>query len=335
MISVTDARKAYGTFQALDNVSLEIPSGTLTALLGPSGSGKSTLLRAIAGLEDLDSGAVVIAGQDVTRLPPQRRGIGFVFQHYAAFKHMTVRDNVAFGLSIRKRPKAEIAKRVDELLEVVGLAGFQHRYPAQLSGGQRQRMALARALAVDPQVLLLDEPFGALDAKVRDDLRRWLRRLHDEVHVTTVLVTHDQEEALDVADRIAVLNQGRIEQVGSPDELYESPANPFVMSFLGSVSRLNGEVARPHDLRLERDARTAEELARTTGVRVTEAEVERLVRLGFEVRVELRHTHTGERFFAQLTRAEASALQLEVGHLVRVVPTRTLPSEEEFPALAV
>lgn len=335
MISVTDARKAYGTFQALDDVSLEIPSGTLTALLGPSGSGKSTLLRAIAGLEDLDSGAVVIAGQDVTRLPPQRRGIGFVFQHYAAFKHMTVRDNVAFGLSIRKRPKAEIAKRVDELLEVVGLAGFQHRYPAQLSGGQRQRMALARALAVDPQVLLLDEPFGALDAKVRDDLRRWLRRLHDEVHVTTVLVTHDQEEALDVADRIAVLNAGRIEQVGSPDELYESPANPFVMSFLGSVSRLNGQIARPHDLRLERDARRAEEAAAATGVRVTEAEVERLVRLGFEVRVELRHTHTGERFFAQLTRAEASALQLEVGHLVWVVPTRTLPSEEEFPALAV
>ncbi len=335
MISVTDARKAYGTFQALDDVSLEIPSGTLTALLGPSGSGKSTLLRAIAGLEDLDSGSVVIAGQDVTRLPPQRRGIGFVFQHYAAFKHMTVRDNVAFGLSIRKRPKAEIAKRVDELLEVVGLAGFQHRYPAQLSGGQRQRMALARALAVDPQVLLLDEPFGALDAKVRDDLRRWLRRLHDEVHVTTVLVTHDQEEALDVADRIAVLNAGRIEQVGSPDELYESPANPFVMSFLGSVSRLNGQVARPHDLRLERDARRAEEAAAATGVRVTEAEVERLVRLGFEVRVELRHTHTGERFFAQLTRAEASALQLEVGHLVWVVPTRTLPSEEEFPALAV
>ena len=335
MISVTDARKAYGTFQALDNVSLEIPSGTLTALLGPSGSGKSTLLRAIAGLEELDSGAVVIAGNDVTRLPPQRRGIGFVFQHYAAFKHMTVRDNVAFGLSIRKRPKAEITKRVDELLEVVGLAGFQHRYPAQLSGGQRQRMALARALAVDPQVLLLDEPFGALDAKVRDDLRRWLRRLHDEVHVTTVLVTHDQEEALDVADRIAVLNHGRIEQVGTPDELYESPANPFVMSFLGSVSRLNGEVARPHDLRLERDAGTAEELARSTGVRVTEAEVERLVRLGFEVRVELRHTHTGERFFAQLTRSEASALQLEVGHLVWVVPTRTLPSEEEFPALAV
>lgn len=335
MISVTNARKSYGSFTALDDVSLEIPSGALTALLGPSGSGKSTLLRAIAGLEDLDQGAVVIGGQDVTRVPPQKRGIGFVFQHYAAFKHLTVRDNVAFGLSIRKRPKREIAARVDELLEVVGLAGFQHRYPAQLSGGQRQRMALARALAVDPQVLLLDEPFGALDAKVRDDLRRWLRRLHDEVHVTTVLVTHDQEEALDVADRIAVLNGGRIEQVGTPDELYEQPANPFVMSFLGSVSRLNGQVARPHDLRLQRDQAAAVAEAERTGVRVTEAVVERLARLGFEVRVELQHAHTGERFFAQLTRAEANGLGLSVGERVWVTPIRTLPSEEEFPALAV
>ena len=342
MITVTHADKSYGTFKALDDVSLDIPSGTLTALLGPSGSGKSTLLRAIAGLEDLDGGSVVIAGQDVTHLPPQRRGIGFVFQHYAAFKHLTVRDNVAFGLTIRKRPKAETTKRVDDLLEVVGLAGFQHRYPAQLSGGQRQRMALARALAVDPQVLLLDEPFGALDAKVRDDLRRWLRRLHDEVHVTTVLVTHDQEEALDVADRIAVLNAGRIEQVGSPDELYEQPANPFVMSFLGSVSRLNGEIARPHDLRIERDRQVAITEAERTGVRVTEARVERLVRLGFEVRIELSHTTTGDQFFAQLTRAEASGLALSVGDVVWVLPTHTLGTglpalagEEEFPALAV
>ncbi|NLV80579.1 MAG: sulfate ABC transporter ATP-binding protein, partial [Rhodococcus sp.] len=220
MITVTGARKNYGDFAALDDVSLDIPSGSLTALLGPSGSGKSTLLRSIAGLEDLDDGTIVIAGRDVTGVAPQKRGIGFVFQHYAAFKHMTVRENVAFGPSIRKRPKKEIDAKVDELLEVVGLAGFQQRYPAQLSGGQRQRMALARALAVDPQVLLLDEPFGALDAKVRADLRAWLRRLHDDVHVTTVLVTHDQEEALDVADRIAVLNRGRIEQVGSPDDLY-------------------------------------------------------------------------------------------------------------------
>jgi len=194
-------------------------------------------LRAIAGLDHPDTGTVTINGRDVTRVPPQRRGIGFVFQHYAAFKHLTVRDNVAYGLKIRRRPKAEIKEKVDNLLEVVGLSGFQTRYPNQLSGGQRQRMALARALAVDPQVLLLDEPFGALDAKVREDLRAWLRRLHDEVHVTTVLVTHDQHEALDVADRIAVLNKGRIEQVGSPTDVYDSPASTFVMSFLGAVVR--------------------------------------------------------------------------------------------------
>jgi sulfate transport system ATP-binding protein len=233
MITVTGARKNYGSFAALDDVTIDIPSGSLTALLGPSGSGKSTLLRSIAGLESLDSGTVVIGGNDVTDISPQKRDIGFVFQHYAAFKHMTVRDNVAFGLKIRKRPKPEIDKKVNELLEIVGLDGFQHRYPAQLSGGQRQRMALARALAVDPKVLLLDEPFGALDAKVRTDLRTWLRRLHDEVHVTTVLVTHDQEEALDVADRIAVLNKGRIEQIGEPEDLYDRPHNDFVMSFLG------------------------------------------------------------------------------------------------------
>ena len=206
-ITVTGASKRYGDFSALDNVDFVVPTGSLTALLGPSGSGKSTLLRAIAGLDTPDSGTITINGRDVTGVPPQRRGIGFVFQHYAAFKHLTVRDNVAFGLKIRKLPKSEIKDKVDNLLEVVGLAGFQTRYPNQLSGGQRQRMALARALAVDPQVLLLDEPFGALDAKVREDLRAWLRRLHDEVHVTTVLVTHDQSEALDVADRIAVLRE--------------------------------------------------------------------------------------------------------------------------------
>ena len=235
-IVLRDAFKRYGDFVALDHVDFVVPAGSLTALLGPSGSGKSTLLRTIAGLDQPDSGTVTINGREVTRVPPQRRGIGFVFQHYAAFKHLTVRDNVAYGLKIRKRPKAEIKEKVDNLLEVVGLAGFQSRYPNQLSGGQRQRMALARALAVDPQVLLLDEPFGALDAKVREDLRAWLRRLHDEVHVTTVLVTHDQAEALDVADRIAVLNKGRIEQVGSPTQVYDAPANAFVMSFLGAVS---------------------------------------------------------------------------------------------------
>uniref|UniRef100_UPI000578293F sulfate/molybdate ABC transporter ATP-binding protein n=1 Tax=Mycobacterium avium TaxID=1764 RepID=UPI000578293F len=251
-ITVRDAYKRYGDFVALDHVDFVVPTGSLTALLGPSGSGKSTLLRTIAGLDQPDTGTVTIYGRDVTRVPPQRRGIGFVFQHYAAFKHLTVRDNVAYGLKVRKRPKAEIKAKVDNLLEVVGLSGFQGRYPNQLAGGQRQRMALARALAVDPQVLLLDEPFGALDAKVREDLRAWLRRLHDEVHVTTVLVTHDQAEALDVADRIAVLNQGRIEQIGSPTEVYDAPTNAFVMSFLGAVSTLNGTLVRPHDIRVGR-----------------------------------------------------------------------------------
>ncbi len=317
MITVTAARKNYGSFRALDDVDIDIPTGSLTALLGPSGSGKSTLLRAIAGLEGLDGGTVMIDGSDVTAEPPQRRGIGFVFQHYAAFKHMTVRDNVAFGLTIRKRPKAEVAKKVDELLEIVGLDGFQHRYPAQLSGGQRQRMALARALAVDPQVLLLDEPFGALDAKVRTDLRQWLRRLHDEVHVTTVLVTHDQEEALDVADRIAVLNRGRIEQVGDPVTLYERPANDFVMGFLGSVARLGGQLVRPHDIALERDLTAALALDATVADSpgVITATVARVVPLGFEVRVELRAS-TGEGFAAQITRREARELGLSAGETI-------------------
>ncbi|MFD3706043.1 sulfate/molybdate ABC transporter ATP-binding protein [Nocardia sp. NPDC058658] len=324
MITVTNARKNYGSFAALDDVSIDIPSGELTALLGPSGSGKSTLLRSIAGLESLDSGVVMIAGNDVTHVSPQKRDIGFVFQHYAAFKHMTVRDNVAFGLTIRKRPKKEIDKRVDELLGIVGLDGFQHRYPAQLSGGQRQRMALARALAVDPQVLLLDEPFGALDAKVRTDLRQWLRRLHDEVHVTTVLVTHDQEEALDVADRIAVMNKGRIEQVGSPEEVYDRPANEFVMSFLGAVARLNGHLVRPHDIRVGRDPSMAmaehEGTAESAGV--TRATVERIVRLGFEVRLELRNAATGDQFAAQVTRGDAAALHLAEGETVYARATR-------------
>ena len=323
MIAAQSVTKRFGDFVALDDVSLEVPGGSLTALLGPSGSGKSTLLRSIAGLERLDAGSVVIGGRDLTHVAPQKRGIGFVFQHYAAFKHMTVRDNVAFGLSIRKRPKAEIARKVDDLLEIVGLDGFQHRYPAQLSGGQRQRMALARALAVDPEVLLLDEPFGALDAKVRADLRQWLRRLHDEVHVTTVLVTHDQEEALDVADRIAVLNRGRIEQVGTPEDLYDRPANDFVMSFLGSVARLGGRLVRPHDIRLERDA---EQLAVVSGASdVVHARVERVVRLGFEVRVELRDVASGDGFAAQVTRGDSEALHLAPGDTVYAVATRVGP----------
>src|SRR5690349_20497433 len=231
-IHVRNVSKRFGDFVAVDDVSVEVESGSLTALLGPSGSGKSTLLRIIAGLETPDTGEVVISGQNTTNLPARKREIGFVFQHYAAFKHMTVRSNVAFGLSIRKRDKAEIKERVDELLALVGLSGFQDRYPAQLSGGQRQRMALARALAVQPRVLLLDEPFGALDANVRADLRAWLRHLHDEIHVTTVLVTHDQEEAMEVADHLTVLKDGRIEQSGAPRDLYEAPANEFVMGFL-------------------------------------------------------------------------------------------------------
>jgi len=320
MITVSHARKSFGTFAALDDVTLDIPAGSLTALLGPSGSGKSTLLRAISGLDDLDSGVVTIDGADVTHVTPQRRGIGFVFQHYAAFKHMTVRDNVAFGLSIRHRPKAEIARRVDELLEIVGLSGFQHRYPAQLSGGQRQRMALARALAVDPKVLLLDEPFGALDAKVRADLRGWLRRLHQEVHVTTVLVTHDQEEALDVADRIALLNRGRIEQVGTPDDVYDRPANEFVMSFLGSVSRLAGHLVRPHDIVLERHPVDHD------GPQVR-ATVLRVARLGFEVRVEL-DDESGQELSAQLTRGDVDALGLQPGDVVWARTTRA----SAFPA---
>ncbi len=323
-ISVIGANKNYGDFVALDNVGIDIPKGSLTALLGPSGSGKSTLLRSIAGLEQLDSGQVVLAGQDVTWVRPQQREIGFVFQHYAAFKHLSVRDNVAFGLKIRKRPKAEIKRKVDELLEIVGLSGFQTRFPAQLSGGQRQRMALARALAVDPQVLLLDEPFGALDAKVREDLRTWLRRLHDEVHVTTVLVTHDQEEALDVADRIAILNKGRIEQVGTPEDLYDRPANDFVMSFLGQVARLNGLLVRPHDIRVGRDPSMA--LAQANGTAessgVTRAIVERVVHLGFEVKVEMKNSATGELFAAQITRGDSEALQLSPGEAVYARATR-------------
>ena len=323
-IVVRGANKRYGDFVALDNVDFDVPAGSLTALLGPSGSGKSTLLRAIAGLDQPDSGTITIDGRDVTRLPPQRRGIGFVFQHYAAFKHLTVRDNVAFGLKIRRRPKAEIREKVDNLLEVVGLSGFQTRYPSQLSGGQRQRMALARALAVDPQVLLLDEPFGALDAKVREDLRAWLRRLHDEVHVTTVLVTHDQAEALDVADRIAVLRDGRIEQVGSPTDVYDTPANSFVMSFLGAVSTLNGNLVRPHDIRVGRspDMKIAADDGTAEATGIVRATIDRLVMLGFEVRVELTNAATGGPFIAQITRGDAEALGLREGDTVYVHATR-------------
>ena len=311
MIEAHGITKRFGDFVALDGVSVEVFTGSLTALLGPSGSGKSTLLRVIAGLERPDQGMVLLDGQDVTGRRPQQRGVGFVFQHYAAFKHMTVRENVAFGLKVRRRPRAEIAKRVDDLLELVQLKGLAKRYPAQLSGGQRQRMGLARALAVDPKVLLLDEPFGALDARVRKELRAWLRRLHDETHTTTVIVTHDQEEAMEVADRVVVMNAGRIEQAAPPRELYDRPANEFVMSFVGPVNRLGDAFIRPHDVELSLEPNGATQ----------EAMVERLVHLGFEVRAELVRDD-GEELSVQLTREQADALELTQGQIVYVRPTR-------------
>jgi sulfate/thiosulfate transport system ATP-binding protein len=304
-IVIDSVSKSFGDFVALDDVSLEVRDGSLTALLGPSGGGKSTLLRVIAGLELPDEGTVQIGGQDATRTPPQRRDVGFVFQHYAAFKHMTVAKNVAFGLTIRRRPKDEIAARVDELLKLVHLDGFAHRYPSQLSGGQRQRMALARALAVQPKVLLLDEPFGALDATVRKELRAWLRRLHDEVHVTTVFVTHDQEEAMEVAEQIVVLDHGNIQQVGTPRDLYERPTNDFVMRFIGPVSEIGGRWIRPHDV----------EILLEPGEGTSEAMIDRILHLGFEVRVEL-SLGGGETTWVQTTRSQAEELELAEGQIV-------------------
>jgi sulfate transport system ATP-binding protein len=309
-IRVRNVTKRFGDFVALDNVSVDIEDGELSALLGPSGGGKSTLLRIIAGLELPDTGTIEINGVDLTLLPPQRRNIGFVFQHYAAFKHLTVARNVAFGLEIRKRPKAEIKARVKELLELVHLDQFGSRYPSQLSGGQRQRMALARALAVQPEVLLLDEPFGALDAQVRKELRTWLRRLHDEVHVTTVFVTHDQEEAMDVADRIFVMAAGKVEQEGTPDDLYERPANDFVMGFLGPVTKLHGDLVRPHDL----DLISSEEPG------AVHARITRIARLGFEVRVEVEIDGDEGKTssWVQITRERAARLGIEAGDNVYV-----------------
>jgi sulfate transport system ATP-binding protein len=311
MIEVRSIVKRFGDFTALDSVSVDVPAGSLTALLGPSGSGKSTLLRVIAGLERPDAGQVCLEGRDVTHIPPQQRSVGFVFQHYAAFKHMTVWENVAFGLKIRRRPRVEVKQRVGELLELVQLSRLGDRYPAQLSGGQRQRMGLARALAVDPKVLLLDEPFGALDARVRKELRAWLRRLHDETHTTTVIVTHDQEEAMEVADRVVVMSAGHIEQTAPPRELYDHPANEFVMSFVGPVNRLGDAFIRPHDVELLLEPNGATQ----------EAMVQRLVHLGFEVRVELVRDD-GEVLSAQLTREQVEALELMPGQIVYVRPTR-------------
>jgi sulfate transport system ATP-binding protein len=310
-IIVEGATKSFGDFVALNDVSIEVPDGALTALLGPSGSGKSTLLRLIAGLEAPDSGRIMISGRDATEVAVQDRGVGFVFQHYAAFKHMTVGENVAFGLKIRKRPKQEIADRVDELLGLVHLNGLAGRYPSQLSGGQRQRMALARALAVEPDVLLLDEPFGALDAKVRQELRAWLRRLHDEVHVTTIFVTHDQEEAMEVAEQIVVMNEGRVEQTAPPRELYEHPRTQFVMSFVGAVNRLGSLFVRPHDVEILHYPTTGTE----------EAMIERIVHLGFEVRVEL-VLGDGDSLWAQITRNHTEELEIAEGQIVYVRPSQ-------------
>jgi sulfate transport system ATP-binding protein len=306
-IEARNITKRFGDFVALEDVSVEVPAGSLTALLGPSGGGKSTLLRIIAGLERPDQGEVRIDDRDMTGIAPQDRGVGFVFQHYAAFKHMTVRGNVAFGLSIRKRPKADIKRRVDELLGLVQLSQFADRYPSELSGGQRQRMALARALAVEPSVLLLDEPFGALDANVREELRAWLRRLHMEMPVTTLFVTHDQEEAMELADQIVVISHGKVEQTGTPTQLYDEPANDFVMNFIGPVTKLDGELVRPHDLQVLVDPAPSAE----------QAVVDRIVRLGFEVRVEL-SLADGQPVSAQLPRTEAEQLELREGDIVYV-----------------
>ena len=327
-IEIRGVGKRFGDFVALDDITLSIASGELTALLGPSGGGKSTLLRIIAGLEDADGGTVSIEGVDATGLPARKRDVGFVFQHYAVFKHLSVARNVAFGLEIRKRPKDEIRRRVDELLDLVHLRQFADRLPSQLSGGQRQRMALARALAVEPKVLLLDEPFGALDAKVRKELRDWLRRLHDEVHVTTIFVTHDQEEALEVADNIVVINEGRIEQVGTPDELYDAPANQFVMGFLGEVAVLDGQLIRPHDIVVH----TAPRPGTVAGV------LARYQRIGFEVRLTVRpdaSRPSGPDVVVTLTKTFADALGLREGGRVWLEPeqgARSVPLDDSVPA---
>ena len=349
-IEVRNINKRFGNFVALDNVSLDFPTGELVALLGPSGCGKTTLLRIIAGLESADAGSILFSGADTTDVHVRERQVGFVFQHYALFRHMTVFENVAFGLRVKPRKErpseSEIKRRVMELLGLVQLDWLADRYPSQLSGGQRQRIALARALAVEPKVLLLDEPFGALDTKVRKELRRWLRRLHDDLHISSVFVTHDQEEALEVADRVVVMNRGRIEQIGTPDEVYSSPASPFVYQFLGNVnvfhSRVHGAWAevgrvhtdaaadaeamafvRPHDIEIERHPVAGS----------LRADVQEVHAIGPRVRVEL--AHASELIEVELTRERAAALALVRGQQVwlkprqvRVFATATTTLEE-------
>jgi sulfate transport system ATP-binding protein len=319
-IRVAGVSKEFGSFRAVDDVSLDVDTGSLVALLGPSGSGKSTLLRLIAGLEDADAGRIWITGEEATTRSVQERQVGFVFQHFALFKHRTVRQNVGFGLELRGWKHDAIRRRVDELLDLVQLQGFGNRYPSQLSGGQRQRVALARALAVQPRVLLLDEPFSALDAKVRKELRAWLRNLHDEMHVTTVIVTHDQEEAMEVADKIVVMNQGRIEQIGTPAEIYDQPASPFVMSFVGSVNVLPSGVAlatnrtqqgdvfiRPHDLELHREPQEGS----------VPAVLRRLTHLGRDIQAELTLA-SGEIVVAQLPRERIDYRDLQAGDALHI-----------------
>jgi sulfate/thiosulfate transport system ATP-binding protein len=331
-IQVRNIHKSFGAFTALGDVSLDFPTGELVALLGPSGCGKTTLLRIIAGLETADRGQVLLDGEDASDMHVRERQVGFVFQHYALFRHMTVFDNVAFGLRVKPRkqrpPESEIKKRVRELLSLVQLDWLSDRFPPQLSGGQRQRIALARALAVEPRVLLLDEPFGALDAKVRKELRRWLRRLHDELHITSIFVTHDQEEALEVADRVVLMDHGKVEQVGTPAEVYERPATPFVYGFLGAVNRFEDQghigllgsqapqghvqaYARPHELQILTDPAA-------TGLA---AQVDRVLSFGAASRVELTGPG-GQPLEAELSREQAAALNLQSGQQVRLNASR-------------
>lgn len=341
-IQIQHVSKSFGSFQALKDISIDIESGELIALLGPSGSGKTTLLRILAGLEGLDEGAILFDGENITNVSPKERKVGFVFQHYALFRHMTVFDNVAYGLKVRPRKirpsKQEIEKKVHELLKLVKLENFHDRYPSQLSGGQRQRVALARALAVEPKVLLLDEPFGALDAKVRKELRRWLRKLHDEFHVTSIFVTHDQEEALDVANRIIVMNNGKIEQVGTPDEVYENPKSPFVYDFLGNVNIFKGRLqngklrhgqfemnaphyldshdeavgyVRPHDIQIEKEKTNNETVA---------AKIVHIHHVGPVVQIELKREDIDEYLEAELTKDQFKQLDIQKGDVVYVRP---------------